>query len=119
MKSRVAAKQPRHRRILRSVEQLVYVIRIESSVKADLGGVRDARKGRRSAVSKSPLAVRDELSRVVLMNPPGQGCFGVVGADRLVSRRLGHILSSRWGAENVFSPHPPPDLAAVAVLGDR
>src|SRR5262249_16751738 len=55
----------------------------------------------------------------VLMHAPRQGCSGVVSADRLVGWGLGHIDRARRGTENVFSTHPPPDLTAVAVPGDR
>ena len=72
----------------------------------------------KGAVGKSPLAVRDELSRIDLMAAPGQRCFGVVGADRLVSGRFGDILRIRGRAENVFSSHPASDLAAVTALCD-
>src|SRR5262245_62612330 len=53
------------------------------------------------------------------MDAPCQRCLRVVGADRLVGGGLGHILCTRRGAENIFGPYSPSDLAAVSVPGDR
>ena len=99
--------QTHHHRILRRVEQLVDVVRVEPALEADLLRVRDAGKGHHGAVGKGPLAVRDEFTRVVLMDAPCQCCPGVVGADRLVGWGLGHILRTRRGAENVLDRTRP------------
>src|SRR5262249_27476572 len=111
--------QTHYHRILRRIEQFVDVVRVEPALEADLLWVRDAGEGHRGAVGKGPLHVRDEFLGVVLMDAPRQRCPRVVGADRLVGGRLGHILRSRRGTENVFSTHPPLDLTAVAVSGNR
>src|SRR4029434_8999964 len=105
--------------ILCCVEEFVDVVRIEATLKADLRRVRDARKRHRGAVGKGPLAVRDELARIVLIHASRQRCPGVVSADGLVGGGLGDHLRTRGGAENVFGPYPTPDLTTVSVLSNR
>src|SRR5262245_61551207 len=111
--------KPHHHGILRCVKELVDVVCVEAALEANLRRIRNTGEWSRRAVGKGPLHVRDEFPRVVLMHAPRQGCSGVVSADRLVGWGLGHIDRARRGTENVFSTHPPLDLTAVAVSGDR
>src|SRR2546425_10989985 len=111
--------QSHHSRVLRRVEELVDVVRVETTLQTDLLRARDAGEGHRRAVRECPLAVRDELAQVVLMDAPGERGAAVAGADGLVGGGFGDVLRTRRHAKDVLGSHPAGDLGAVTVPGDR
>src|SRR5437867_3285851 len=84
--------QSDYRGVLRGVNQLVDVIGIEAALQAYLLRIRNAGERYRGAIGKSPIGVRNELSRIVLVDTLGQRRSAVAQADGLVRRRSRHVL---------------------------
>src|SRR5215468_367308 len=64
--------QTQHHGVLRCVKQLVNVIGVEVSFEAHLLSARNTGERDRRAIGEGPVAVRDQLAGVVLVNAPRQ-----------------------------------------------
>ena len=121
--SRGCEPDPHHLRVLSRVDQLVDVIRVESSLQADARRARSSRELiRRTAVGERPLAARNELFRIVPVDAPGQRGRRVVQRCRLDGRGervAGERLGGHGCRGRVFLADLAGDGGAILLLRNR
>lgn len=109
-----------HRRVLRGIDQLVDVVGVEIAVEADLERAGHARESLGRAVGEGPLAVGDELLRIILVHALRERGAGIVGTDCLIGGWRRHVDGARRRAvEDVLRPHPAGDRRAIVVRRHR
>src|SRR6266513_4893335 len=119
--------EPEHCRVFCRIDQLVDVIRVKPAIETDLRSARSAWKRRCRAVGESPLAVRNQLTRIILMHALGQDGPRVGEGDALITRGGGAGIRSpteilrccRASGEPILGAHAPDDGSTTAVMRNR